>query len=269
MANDFSGDSNCKALYNFESGALTTDSKSTNTLTASANPPTADTTAGQFKQGVSSALFAAASTEYYTRTDTDLAAGFPLKSGDSTKIISVCGWVYLASLPGSGTVYDFVCKYLTTGNLRSFRLFIDNATTPGTVTFGIGFGFASGVSNETHNHGSALSATTLYHVTAYYAGDTNKYYGIMVRDSSGSIVGSDVINAAATLDANGLSVTTADFTIGARASGTNCYDGALDEWVVFNKVISASEATQLSQGLYMTSRTISVSETLSMTETLD
>ena len=33
MANDFSGDNSCKALWSFESGALTTDSKSTNTLT--------------------------------------------------------------------------------------------------------------------------------------------------------------------------------------------------------------------------------------------
>jgi hypothetical protein len=31
MANDFSADSNCKALWRFENGALTTDSKGGNT----------------------------------------------------------------------------------------------------------------------------------------------------------------------------------------------------------------------------------------------
>ena len=35
MANDFSSDSNCVALWRFESGALTADSIGTNTLTNS------------------------------------------------------------------------------------------------------------------------------------------------------------------------------------------------------------------------------------------
>ena len=48
MANDFSGDPSCKAVWRFENGALTADSKGANTLTA-VNGPTADTSL--YKEG--------------------------------------------------------------------------------------------------------------------------------------------------------------------------------------------------------------------------
>ena len=55
MANDFTNDANCKALWNFDDGALTTDSKGTNTLTNSG--VTADTV--DFKEGNASGDFKA------------------------------------------------------------------------------------------------------------------------------------------------------------------------------------------------------------------
>ena len=53
MANDFSGDANCVALYNLEAaGAQGTDSKSTNNLT----PSNLDDDGADFKQGANSVV---------------------------------------------------------------------------------------------------------------------------------------------------------------------------------------------------------------------
>ena len=89
MANNFTGDVNCVALWNFESGALTTDSIGTNTLT---DNNTVGTNASDFKEGAACADLTRANSEYFSITDADLDAGFPLKSDDSNKKISVCFW---------------------------------------------------------------------------------------------------------------------------------------------------------------------------------
>ena len=48
MANSFSGDGNCVALWRFENGALTADSIGTNTLT---DNNTVGTSTGDYKEG--------------------------------------------------------------------------------------------------------------------------------------------------------------------------------------------------------------------------
>jgi hypothetical protein len=102
VANDFSGDSSVKALWRFESGSLTVDSKSTNTLTA-ANTPTADT--GDYKEGAAAAVVVHASHQYFTISDANLATGFPLKSGDSVKKITIAGWVYPTDASSSALIF--------------------------------------------------------------------------------------------------------------------------------------------------------------------
>ena len=83
-------------------GALTVDSIRTNTLTASASPPTSDV--ADFKEGAGSAVFVAASNQYYTIPDASLSAGFPLKSGDATKQITICGRFKGTTWTAAGTV---------------------------------------------------------------------------------------------------------------------------------------------------------------------
>ena len=65
MANDFSGDSNCVALWRFENGALTADSKGTNTLT-DVNTVGSDTV--DYKEGSGCADFEATASERFTIT---------------------------------------------------------------------------------------------------------------------------------------------------------------------------------------------------------
>ena len=88
MANDFSGDTNCVALYRFENGALTTDTKGTNTLNVSGGSPEADTV--NYQEGSASCLFDAAAHDAFSIADGSLDAGFPLKDGDAVGDISVC-----------------------------------------------------------------------------------------------------------------------------------------------------------------------------------
>jgi len=76
VANIFTNDSNCKALWRFENGALTTDSKGTNTLTNN-NTVVADTV--NFKEGAASANLESSSSQYFSITNANLNAGFPLK----------------------------------------------------------------------------------------------------------------------------------------------------------------------------------------------
>ncbi|MDI6752781.1 MAG: hypothetical protein QME78_00115 [Thermodesulfobacteriota bacterium] len=101
MPNDFSSTPSCKALWRFESGALPADSKGTNTLTA-VNTPTEDTTIK--KEGGCAAVLASASKQFFKITDAAMDAGFPMKTGDTTKQISICGWVRLTGLGVSGLI---------------------------------------------------------------------------------------------------------------------------------------------------------------------
>ena len=98
MANDFSEDARCKALWKLEDGALTADSQGTNTLTASANPPTSDLV--DFKEGAACGVFVNASHQFLKIANASLDSGFPLKYGeDVTKKITACGWVKFGTLP--------------------------------------------------------------------------------------------------------------------------------------------------------------------------
>jgi len=86
MANDFSGDSDCVAVLNEDSGFLYREELSDNDayLTEYAGSGSVGTDTTNKKQGSASASFVAANTQMLYRTDANLAAGFPLKSGGGT-----------------------------------------------------------------------------------------------------------------------------------------------------------------------------------------
>ena len=96
MANDFSGDGTYKLLYNLESGALTTDSIGSNTLTDEGGV-TANTT--DYKQGSASGDFESTSAQCLYCTDGDLDSGVPLKSGESNDALMVALWTQFESIP--------------------------------------------------------------------------------------------------------------------------------------------------------------------------
>jgi hypothetical protein len=111
MANDFSTDSACKALWRFESAALLEDSIGSNDLTNDfvgwGEDAISTTAAGTFREGSGAinVLYPPAGYPGYVGiTDANLDAGFPLKNGDTSKLISVVGWFYSTTDTGDG--YD-------------------------------------------------------------------------------------------------------------------------------------------------------------------
>ena len=244
MDNHFSVDTNCVTLWRMESGALTVDSKGTNTLT-NVNTVVADTV--NFKEGAASADFEFDNVEYFYITDANLDAGFPLKSGDTTKNISVCTWIRLESLHATDArpIYS---KVVNDGTWFPFSfLFAVKAT--GEVDLSVGY--SNGASIESVVHASVLDLATWYHITVSYQ-NSDKAYAIRIRDTGGTVVGTDLVGTF-TLDANKLYVGSDELCIGSafnNVSGGEYYDGLIDEVVVFKDIITADEATLIAKGLY-------------------
>jgi hypothetical protein len=243
MANNFSGDPHCKALWRFENGALTADSIGTNTLTA-VNSPVADT--ANYKEGSASVDLESGSAQRFYILDADLNAGFPLKSGDTTKNISVACWIRIESTREDNNA--IFSKHDYGANKRSFAIHVYGASTRKILLL---LGYNSGASYEALLHATDLSLGTWYHVSVSYQ-NSDKAWAIRVRDASGNTVGTDATGTA-TLDANKLFVANVSAGVGCvfnNGSATNLFDGLIDELVVFDDILTAEEATQIAQGTY-------------------
>jgi hypothetical protein len=242
--NDFSGDSDVKGVYNFENGAAIDDDSQGTASHLTNSSATDDTT--NFKQGSQSAAFNG-STQYMSATDASLETGFPLKNGDTTKNISVAAWVRIASLPGSGSKASVFAKYDYSLEKRGFIVQANNIS--GTTFASIVLGYGNGLSAETINHASSLSATTWYHITATYQ-NSDKAYAIRVRDASCATVGSD-LTGTATLDANKLFVSDVAVSVGASNGGSVFFlNGSIDELVVTADVLTETESTRICNGTF-------------------
>jgi len=231
--------------WKLEPSALTTDSRSTNTLT-NINTVTEDTT--NEIEGTGCGNFEYDNDEYLIRADADLTSGFPLKSGNTNKAVTFCGWARIESFTADGAI-AIVTKYGGgTDNKRSFNLHINNTTHFARLYLG----YNNGDSLETKAHATELSTDTWYLICGSYAGDSTKTWAIRVRSSTGGIVGSDATDAA-TLDANGLNVEDAPFVIGAAAASgsyADHFDGQLDDISVFSSALTADHVTSISKGVY-------------------
>jgi hypothetical protein len=231
-ANDFSADSNCVALWRFENGALTTDSKGGNTLTASASAPTADTT--NKKEGGASADCESSSTQYYYRTDANLDAGFPLRGADASPSLSfsLSFWINPESLVASATICS---KDSGTGGLW-VRTGAD-----GKLEF---YTFSGGW--QLAEFGTAMTTGKWYHVGLTY-NNSDKSYRIRIWDATaGALLGADVTGAYA----GNVSKNAGSFRIAADGVNARTWDGLIDEFVVFKDVLTADEIDQIRGGTY-------------------
>ena len=234
MANDFSGDSNCVALWRFEDGALTVDSIGTNTLTA-VGVPTADTSI--YKEGGASVNY---NSTYHGIFDADLDTGFPLKNGDTNKKISVCFWVRFTNLPGTGLQTYLFSKWKV-ANQRSILIQCYNDGASSRFYLSIG----SDAGDEFVDHGSALSAEVWYHIGVTYQ-DSDKSYKIRIwDDNAGALLGGAEVSGNTT---NDIRVSTDPV----RIAYPSPYDwqGKIDEMVVFNRILTSDEIDQIRAGTY-------------------
>lgn len=228
-ANDFSADANCVALYNLESGALITDSKSTNTLTNTGF----DEDLVLFKQGSCSGKSIRANADRMTRLDADLTAGFPGKSGTSNKSFTIATWTYFDTI---GIQQQLVSKSIGAG-ARVWNFYI---WTTNVITLSIS---PDGTAWNYYLHASALSVDTWYHIAVTYDGNNDDSYRIRIHDESG-LVGVDLTGTG-----SDMFMGTSSFVV-SYASTSSALDGNLDEIVVFNRALSLTEIDQIWAGTY-------------------
>jgi hypothetical protein len=233
LANDFSGDPNCKALWKFDNNA--NDSKGGNDLTA-VNSPSYDS--GDKKEGTHSIDLEASSVQYLYRADADLDAGFPGKSGTGEQSFSICVWVNLEQVSGTRGIVE---KLDIGSGHRTFALYMVNAT------LRLYIGYNSGANYSYMDFDTGLSAGVWYHIAVVYDASDN---GMKLR------VWDD--NAGALLDDNkegmvsgDMSPTAAPLEIGRHnISDGYPYDGKIDEVVFFNDVLTDDEIDQIRAGTY-------------------
>jgi hypothetical protein len=235
VGNNFAVDPNCVALWRFDEPNMLKDSIGTNTLTNHNGV----TTAPLAKQGTASANFERDASQYLSITDAALNPGFPLKSGDTNKKISVCVWVRMEE---SIQQFLFAKDGLPGGN--SFVLAIQDAAGQRYAT--IRHGYDNGNSYE----GASLLSLSLiagewYHIAGTY-NDADRSYRIRVYDP----VSDTAVERTGTF-LNTISVTNAEVRIGGTLPSTVYYaDCLMDEMVVFNDILTAAEIDKIRQGTY-------------------
>lgn len=235
MANDFSGDANCKAVWRFESGALTADSKGTNTLTDNGTVGT-DTT--NFREGAASADFELSNSEYFSITDANLDSGFPYKSDDTTKKCSVCFWIR----PESSTTFHCVLgSYDSLNGFRSWQVQFQDRKISWVI------GYNSGNNIESEAHASQLTLGQWYHVGITFDDSDGSFLIRVWDDTAGDFLGTD---KSSPNFSNNISLTTHPVHVASRVDATNFFDGNLDEVVIFNDILTTDEIDEIRSGTY-------------------
>ena len=241
--NDFSSDANCVALWRFENGALTTDSKGTNTLTSVGTPYATIIT---YQEGHASVQLKAAEGDYFSITNANLNAGFPGKNGDVNKKFTVTCWIALESLPGTGDPdygYRFIANIGETGK---FSWCITTNENAGSHYPSLRLGYDNGNSwEDILATGPVLQILHWYHIGITFQ-DLDKAYKIRVWD------GSNVTETTGN-STNNINIENSSFVIGRVPEGLNGrWDGMIDELVIFNDILTSDEIDYIRQGTYPT-----------------
>jgi len=251
MANNFSGDADCVALWNFEdSPGFATDSQGDNDLTNDG----ADEENTTYKEGSQSAKFVLSNTDYMYISDADQDAGFPFRDNDGGSVeedFSFCFWVYFNSLPNYATL---LAKWDDDDDLV-FCLLVDDADKAQPV-----FGYNSGASYEydtDFRFGTAFTTGRWYHVAFTYVQSTHAFRLRIWDDTASDFLGSDISdNASNDIDARDI-----PFTIGAQSHGAYYSDCYIDEFVVFNRSLSTDDIDAIRSGTFSSSETYEFAST--------
>lgn len=249
--NNFSTDSDCVAVWDFESGSLTTDSISTNTLTPSNTSMSPDTL--NVRQGLASAAISNGNQQYFSIADGSLASGFPMKSGDTTKKISVCCWFRFT---GSQTGLCILGK--------------DQYSSGGGVAVYIGSGLSLQID---WNNTSVISSASLSPNQWYHAGividGVNKTVSVRVWDDTNQVImngGNDYTYSPSTV----MSINSNPFMLGAwqdEATQYHALNGNIDEVVVVKDLLTDAEIDAIRGGTYGPqgqTHTLSLSDSFSL-----
>jgi hypothetical protein len=233
-ANDFSGDPNCVALWRLESGALTTDTIGSHTLTSN-NSPVADTS--NYKEGAGSVDLERDDTDYYSLAYADMDSDWPLKDGSAPTQLSVCAWVRTEDP-------DQYCAIAGRWGYAGSRVWMVSTYPTGANDYIYTYVSSNGAAYEFDGFTSvALVPGQWYHVTWTWDNST-KAWNTYVYDADADTKYSEngtFTNAMTTSE-------TMQFQIGLAAGDP--YDGLIDEVVLFNDILTTSEDDEIIAGTY-------------------
>ena len=237
MANNFADDARIIEFWRFENNL--TAGKNGNDLTDSAGGVlyvNATTFEGDYYLRLWNFL-----SQWAYRTDANLSAGFPLKSGDTTKKGSIAFWLY--SLTDEKYI---ITKYNSTANKRSLAIL----RTGGNLV--IYWGHTNGTAGEVWTV-CALSSSTSYHIGLSFDG--------VAKTASVRVYTGGTATTYTNTFTNELSVSDESFVVGNRGQldNTYCYNGYLDEIVVANDVLSVAEFDQIRAGTFGTAVSLVIS----------
>lgn len=242
MANDFSGDANCIALWRFENGALTTDSQGSNTLTNTG--VTADTV--NYQEGAAAGDWEYGDSDDMAIDDGDLSSGFPLKSTEVNRTFSICYWVRLETISPSW-------KYINWSKEMT-------GWSTGTSGYFLGTNYFFYLKRTTQSvsvasTGTGLSATTgvWYHIGLSHNDNTGELH-IRIYDSSNTTVYDNTATHSPATYGDVIDTDT-PFYLGRMITPDTFgrrFDGQMDEFVVFNDILTNDEIDQIRSGTYVT-----------------
>ena len=229
--NDFSSDSDCKALWKFEQGHLSEDSIGENSLAR--NNVTSSILL--YKEGRAAAQFDTEKNPYFSILDTNLDAGFPFKDGDTNKKISVCFWARLDSLPNENNNRSVFMKY----TIFNCSIWIRFRNVGGNTVVQLTLSTTGGTWNYSYSHATAVAADIWYHIAVTYQASDGAYRIRIWDDNAGAILGADKTGNAVVAN-----ISDAPLYIGYNDSYYNM-DGKLDEMVVFDKILTTDEIDEI------------------------
>jgi len=236
VGNNFAVDPNCVALWRFEAGKLTLDSIKTNKLK---DVNSVDVNTVDYKEGAAAAQLDWADGEYFSIIDANLSSGFPFKNGTGNSKISLCFWVKFDTMTPWPCVFskNLNAKYgfgISKTSLDKLEMFV---------------GYNSGTNAEIFVHDATLLPDRWYHVGATFD-NSSKSYRIRIWDATAhAILGTDKTGTAVHSVVND----SGEVQIG-HSAGLNRFlynlDGTLDEFVVFNDILSVADIDKIRQGTY-------------------
>lgn len=232
-ANDFTTDANCVALWSFEDAL--TDSIGGNDLTDGGSAAYA----ADPKDGSKALDSEYADSDYLSRADADLDAGFPGKNGTTNVSFTVCAWVKYESVDASSKTYilskfqaaghrSFFCSVLV-GTPNKWNLTIQNATTAEAIYM---------------TPTNAITTGEWYHAAFVCDGLTGSGK-VRVYDAT-----NDVVDQATDATFGPLVVSDGQLEVGARQTMSYFLDGLLDEVVVFNRPLTDREIDMVRMGKF-------------------
>jgi len=231
MANNFLGDA--VALWRFEDGALTVDSVGGNTLIA-VNTPVSDTE--NFLEGGASVDLERDSSQYLYIADANLDVGFPLKNGDTVKLISVFCRFKIESIANSW----IFSKTSSNTAQRGWGIYLKST---GKLEYWCGY--SSGGASQEVSTGYTLKVGRWYSLGVACDGINKTILGRLYDHTTETVVYSDTVS----FDYE-LNVEAANVCIGCKADPAEYWDGLIDEIAVFNRLIDATEIDFMINGTF-------------------